>query len=82
MNNISVLTDFEALTNTSNFKYIESPAGLEDYSICLAGNFIFVSNKQKNRTIRFSLANLAAKDITPGVINEWIERIQKLYPAF
>ncbi|MFT3950070.1 MAG: hypothetical protein QM763_24105 [Agriterribacter sp.] len=81
MNNISVLTDFEAVTNTSNFRSIESPAGLEDYSFYIAGSFIFVSN-QRNRTIRFSLANLATKDITPVIINEWIERIQKLYPTF
>ena len=81
MNNISVLTDFEALTNTSNFKHIESPAGLEEYNFYLSGNFIFVSNKN-NRTIRFSLANLATKDITPGVISGWIERIQKLFPTF
>lgn len=81
MNNISVLTDFEAQTNTSNFKSIESPTGLEDYNFCLSGNFIFISNKN-NRTVRFSLANLATRDITPTVINEWIERIHKLFPAF
>lgn len=81
MNNISVITDFEALTNTSNFKLIDSPDGLEDYSFCLSGNFIFISNK-KNRTVRFSLANLVTKDITPTIINEWIDRIQKLFPTF
>lgn len=81
MNNISVLTDFEALTNTSNFKSIESPAGLEDYNFCISGNFVFVSNKN-NRTIRFSMANFNTNDISPAVINEWIERIRKLFPAF
>lgn len=81
MNNISVLTDFEALTNTSNFRSIESPAGLEDYTFCVSGNFVFISNKN-NRTIRFSLANLVTKDISPAIINEWIERIQKLFPTF
>ncbi len=81
MNNISVLTDFEALTNTSNFRSIESPDGLEDYTFCLSGIFVFISNK-KNRTIRFSLANQATGDITPGMINGWLERIQKLFPNF
>lgn len=81
MNNISVLTDFEALTNTANFKKLSSPPGLEGYSIYAGGNFIFISNAS-NRTIRFSLANFNTKDITNDGIQEWIDRIHKLYPNF
>ena len=81
MNNISVLTDFEALTNTINFKKLPSPPGLESYTIYAGGNFIFISNA-KNRTIRFSLANFSTNDITNDGIQEWIDRIHKLYPSF
>lgn len=81
MNNISVLTDFEATTNTTNFKKLPSPPGLETYTIYIGGNFIFISNA-KNRTIRFSLANFNTTDVTPDGIQEWIDRIHKLYPTF
>ncbi|HEX5024032.1 MAG TPA: hypothetical protein VFV68_02120 [Agriterribacter sp.] len=81
MNNISVLTDFEALTNTINFKALASPPGLESYSIHVGGNFIFISNA-KNHTIRFSLANFNTKDITNESIQDWLDRIHKLYPGF
>lgn len=81
MNNISVLTDFEALTNTIHFKQLPSPPGLESYTIHAGGNFIFISNEKK-RTIRFSLANFNTNNITNTVIQDWIERIHKLYPSF
>ena len=81
MNNISVLTDFEALTNTVHFKQLPSPTGLENYTIHAGGNFVFISN-EKNRTIRFSPADFSISHITDTEIKEWMERIHKLYPGF
>jgi len=81
MNNISVLTDFEALTNTSNFKKINTPVGLEQYAFYISGNFVFISNNN-NRTIRFSLANFNTSEISETEIRDWINRIHKLYPNF
>lgn len=81
MNNISVLTDFEALTNTSNFKKINTPEGLEKYAFYVSGNFVFISNNN-NRTIRFSLANFNSADISEEHIRDWVNRIHKLYPNF
>ncbi len=81
MNNISVLTDFEALTNTVHFKEFPSPRGLESYTIHAGGNFVFISN-EKNRTIRFSPTDFNITDITEDEIEEWMVRIRKLYPGF
>ena len=81
MNNISVLTDFEALTNTSNFRKLDTPEGLEGYSIYCGGNFVFISNTC-NRTIRFSLGNLNSQTISADDIYGWVKRIHQLYPNF
>ncbi|MFT3703284.1 MAG: hypothetical protein QM802_12980 [Agriterribacter sp.] len=81
MNNISVLTDFEAFTNASNFRKIDTPAGLENYTFYISGNFVFISNSNK-RAIRFSLANFNANEISEAEIHEWVNRIHKLYPTF
>lgn len=81
MNNISVLTDFEALTNTSNFRKLDTPEGLEKYSIYFGGNFVFISNTG-NRTIRFSLGDLNSGTISAEDIHGWLKRIHQLYPNF
>jgi len=81
MENICVLTDFEALTNTSNFKKVNSPVGLEQYAFYVSGYFVFISNNN-NRAIRFSLANFNTSDISETEIRGWINRIHKLYPNF
>jgi len=81
MQNISVLTDFEVVSNTSNFRKIASPTEFDAYSFFAAGNFVFISNSH-NRTIRFSLDNFDPKNITEDSIGQWVNRIRKLYPNF
>lgn len=80
MENISVLTDFEQTTDTRSFKKIEPPSGLENYSIFIGGNFIFIANALK-RAVRFNLANFDTK-FGEEEMHEWIRRIKKLYPGF
>ena len=81
MFNISILTDFDSLATTIHFEKLASPPGLETYSICTGGNFIFISNTN-NRTIRFSNADFHTADINDSKIKEWISRIHILYPNF
>ncbi|MGN6435265.1 MAG: hypothetical protein ACTHMM_01980 [Agriterribacter sp.] len=81
MENICVLTDFEQGANTVKFKQLDTPAGLEQYSVYIGGNFIFISNAAQ-RTVRFNLANFNTSNVSSESIQEWIRRIQKLYPGF
>lgn len=81
MENISVLTDFEQVANTGKFRQIDPPAGLERYNIYIGGNFIFISNAS-HRTVRFNLANFDTNNVSSESVQEWINRIQKLYPGF
>lgn len=75
-----MLTDFEQLAETRSFKKVETPSGLENYSVFIGGNFIFVSNVSK-RAVRFNLNNFDTK-FTQDELAGWIQRIQKLYPGF
>lgn len=80
MENISVLTDFEQLTETRSFKKVEPPTGLEDYGIFIGGNFIFIANPSK-RAVRFNLANFETR-FSEDDMHEWIKKIKKMYPGF
>lgn len=80
MENVCVITDFEEITATRRFEQVETPAGLDGYSVFIGGNFIFIKNA-KQMTVRFHLPNFASK-ITAEGLQTWIERIKRLYPNF
>lgn len=80
MENVCVITDFEEITATRRFEKVETPAGLDGYSVYIGGNFIFIKNA-KQMTVRFHLPNFASK-ITAEGLQTWIERIKRLYPNF
>lgn len=80
MENVCVITDFEEITATRRFEKVETPAGLDGYSVYVGGNFIFIKNARQ-MTVRFHLPNFGSK-ITAEGLQTWIERIKRLYPNF
>ncbi|MDR6340280.1 hypothetical protein HNQ91_003345 [Filimonas zeae] len=75
-----MITDFEEITATRRFDKVETPAALEGYSVYVGGNFIFIKNARQ-MTVRFHLPNFGSKITAEGLQN-WIERIKRLYPNF
>lgn len=80
MENISVLTDFPDGEPQQYYKKISSDTS-GHYTIYTGGNYVFVCN-EKNRTIRFTGKDLHLSTVTQLQVEQWLERLQRLYPGF
>lgn len=80
MENISVLTDFPLDELQQYYKRITTDVS-GHYTIYVGGNYVYICNK-KNKIIRFTGKDLFISTVTPSQVEQWLERLHRLYPGF